>query len=211
MEPGTVVLRARAVSVLRSEPAVPVHPTTSPAPQAHPAEALDVVLTGRPDDEAEFVAFVRSARDPLFRMAYLLCGDPYRADDLVQQTFERTWRTWDSARRGEPMTWARRILANLRIDTWRRTRREVLTDAPPETADPAAPAREGSVDGRDAVVRALLALPVKQRRIVVLRHLLDLSEEEVAAELGIPVGTVKSGASRALARLRETLSTQETR
>lgn len=172
---------------------------------------MEVVLTGAPDPAAEFVAFVRAARDPLFRMAYLLSGDPHRADDLVQQTFERTWRTWAQARRGDPMTWARRILANLRVDTWRRTRREVLTDAPPERADPSGPAREGSVDGRDAVVRALLALPLKQRRIVVLRHLLDLSEEEVAAELGIPVGTVKSGASRALVRLRETLGTQETR
>ncbi len=55
---------------------------------------------------------------------------------------------------------------------------------------------------RDAVVRALLLLPVKQRRIVVLRHLLDMSEADVAAELGLPIGTVKSTSSRALAQLR---------
>lgn len=62
-----------------------------------------------------------------------------------------------------------------------------------------------AVDDRDAVVCALLALPVRQRRVVVLRHLLDLSENEVAAELGMPVGTVKSTASRGLARLRTLL------
>ncbi|MCR6490873.1 RNA polymerase sigma factor [Cellulomonas sp. P24] len=79
----------------------------------------------------------------------------------------------------------------------------------PRSTWPTTPARSGRVDSRDAVVRALLALPVKQRRIVVMRHLLELSEDEVAAELGIPVGTVKSTASRALARLRATVGTSE--
>ena len=106
--------------------------------------------------------------------------------------------------------WSRRILANLRIDTWRRTRREVLTGTDPQIVDGAR--GERTVDGRDAVVRALLTLPVAQRRVVVLRHLLELSEAEVAAELGIPIGTVKSQASRALARLRESVgAAKETR
>lgn len=162
-----------------------------------------VAVTAGSSFEDEFVAFVAVARDPLFRTAYLLCGDRHRAEDLTQQTFEKTWRTWRRARLGDPLVWARRILANQRIDSWRRTRREVLTgweqpDAP--TGSPTA-----SVDDRDAVVRALLLLPVKQRRVVVLRHLLDLTEAEVAAELGIPVGTVKSSAARGLAQLRRTL------
>ncbi len=58
------------------------------------------------------------------------------------------------------------------------------------------------IEDRDRVVRALLALPVKQRRVVLLRYVLDRSEAETAAELGIAVGTVKSTGSRALARLR---------
>ena len=58
------------------------------------------------------------------------------------------------------------------------------------------------VEDRDRIVRALLALPVKQRRVVLLRYVLDRSEAETAAELGIAVGTVKSTGSRALARLR---------
>lgn len=170
-------------------------------------ESVAVVLDPGSSHEQEFVAFVRSAKDPLFRMAYLLCGDQHRAEDLVQQTFERTWRSWRSARNGDPLAWSRRILANLRIDTWRRTRREVLTGTDLQTVDGAL--GERAVDGRDAVVRALLTLPVKQRRVVVLRHLLELSEAEVAAELDIPIGTVKSTASRALARLRETIGTAE--
>jgi len=165
---------------------------------------IEILLADGVTFEREFAEFFRVAKDPLYRMAYLLSGDPHRAEDLVQQTFERTWRSWRSARRDDPLVWARRILANLRVDTWRRTRREVLTGI---DADAATESGEGVVDGRDAVVRALLTLPVKQRRIVVLRNLLELSEAEVAAELGVSVGTVKSTASRALARLRKTMDT----
>ncbi|MCL1870075.1 MAG: SigE family RNA polymerase sigma factor [Promicromonosporaceae bacterium] len=171
---------------------------------------VDVVLT-HADRNAEFTAFMHAAHEPLHRMAYLLCGDPHRADELTQQTFERTYRAWSRARQGDPLAYARKVLANLRVDGWRRTRREVLAgpDDLPEGPDDGAPGRPrpatAAVDDRDAVVRALLLLPLRQRRVVVLRHLLDLSEAEVAAELGVPVGTVKSSASRGLAHLRAIL------
>ena len=166
----------------------------------------------RASRNAEFTAFMEQAVGPLHRMAYLLCGDQHRAEELTQQTFERTYRAWSKARDGDPLVYARRVLANLRVDTWRRTRREVLSG--PEDlqghAEGDRPARAGgppsrAVDDRDVIVRALLQLPLKQRRVVVMRHLLDLSETEVSAELGIPVGTVKSTSSRALARLRTSL------
>ncbi|MFC4631734.1 SigE family RNA polymerase sigma factor [Promicromonospora alba] len=159
----------------------------------------------------EFTAFMREARDPLHRMAFLLSGDAHRAEELTQQTFERCYRHWHKARAGDPLVYARRVLANLRIDAWRRTRREVLTgpdDLPQDdvrVARAAARTPTRTVDDRDAVVRALLRLPLKQRRVVVLRHLLDLSESEVSSELGIPLGTVKSTASRGLAHLRAIL------
>ncbi|MHA7135059.1 SigE family RNA polymerase sigma factor [Oerskovia turbata] len=164
---------------------------------------------------AEFTLFMQEAVGPLHRMAYLLCGDQHRAEELTQQTFERTYRAWSRARDGDPLVYARRILANLRIDTWRRTRREVLSgpeglqghaegDARTRHAPGGDPSSR-AVHDRDLVVRALLQLPLKQRRVVVLRHMLDLSEAEVSAELGIPAGTVKSTASRALARLRTIL------
>lgn len=152
----------------------------------------------------EFVAFVVAAKDPLYRMAYLLCGDHHRAEELTQQTLEKTWRSWRTARDGDPLVYARRILANQRIDNWRRTRREVLTASDHEDGR-AAPDHAQHVADREAVVQALLRLPVRQRRVVVLRHLLDLSEAEVATELDIPVGTVKSSAARGLGRLRAAL------
>nr|WP_076404120.1 SigE family RNA polymerase sigma factor [Cellulosimicrobium aquatile] len=170
-------------------------------------------MVARRTRDEEFTAFVREARDPLHRMAYLLCGDRHRAEELTQHALERTYRAWPRAAQHDPLAYARRVLANLRIDTWRRTRREVLA-GPDELSSAERAARPvgrdggavtAAVDDRDAVVRALLALPVRQRRVVVLRHLLDLSENEVAAELGMPVGTVKSTASRGLARLRTLL------
>lgn len=159
----------------------------------------------------EFTAFMREAKDPLHRMAFLLSGDAHRAEELTQQTFERCYRHWHKARAGDPLVYARRVLANLRIDAWRRTRREVLTGPDELPQDDVRVARAAArmptrtVDDRDAVVRALLRLPLKQRRVVVLRHLLDLSESEVSNELGIPLGTVKSTASRGLAHLRAIL------
>ena len=75
---------------------------------------------------------------------------------------------------------------NLRIDGWRRTRREVLTDPhalPERTAAASDPDRS-----QDEVLRALLALPLKQRRVVVLRYLLDLSESQVAPSSTSPAG-----------------------
>ncbi|WP_460757343.1 SigE family RNA polymerase sigma factor [Myceligenerans cantabricum] len=167
------------------------------------------------DKNTEFTEFMRSARDPLHRMAFLLCGDRHRAEELTQQTFERCYRHWHKARQGEPLAYARRILANLRIDTWRRTRREVLAGPEDLLNEPAASgdgfrgdttrSSTRTVEDRDAVVRALLQLPLKQRRVVVMRHLLDLSETEVAGELDMPLGTVKSTASRGLAQLRTIL------
>lgn len=165
---------------------------------------VEVVVSGRSRD-GEFVAFVAEHGATLRRIATLLSGDPHRAEELLQATLERTYRAWGRARDGDPLAYARRILANLRIDTWRRTRRELLLTGD-QIPDRGQDDRSSEVVLRDELTRALRALPVKQRRVVVLRHLLDMSEAEVAAELGIPRGTVKSAGARGLAGLRQALT-----
>lgn len=162
-------------------------------------ERTTVRVTRSRDDD--FVAFVETAGPYLYRTAYLLAGDSHRAEDLVQTAFERTYRVWDRVRYREPRAYARRILVNQRIDTWRHVRREVI---PGDDHIPAGAAQDGSgeVALRDALVRALARLAPQQRRVVVLRHLLDLSEADVATELGRSVGTVKATNARALERLR---------
>jgi RNA polymerase sigma-70 factor (sigma-E family) len=161
-----------------------------------PLVQVDITRT----KDQEFTAFVRDVGPYLYKTALLLSGDPDRAEELVQATFERSYRSWHKARAGEPRAYARRILINLRIDGWRRTRHEVVAEAVPRGSV------VGPADGvavRDEVMRALSLLPLTQRRVVVLRHLLDLSEEQTARELGIAVGTVKSANARGIARLRD--------
>lgn len=170
--------------------------------------AVDVVVVG--DKEAEFAAFMAGSAPALARTAWLLCGDTHQAEELVQQALMKTYLAWPKARQGEPLAYARRVLANLRIDGWRRRRREVLMAA--ETLPDRGGGGQSPADRhaeRDRLTRALLQLPTKQRRIVVLRHLEGLTEREVADAVGVSVGTVKSTASRGIARLREVLQAQD--
>lgn len=204
MEPRGRPVRAEGVTVVGNGVVVVGGRAARQRMAADGTDVVPVAVRGVTAAE-EFIAFVTAAKDPLYRMAFLLCGDHHRAEELTQQTFEKTWRSWRSAREGDPLAYARRILANQRIDTWRRTRREVLTGLDHDDRDRVADHAD-AIGDREAVVRALLQLPLKQRRVVVLRHLLELSEAEVAAELDMPVGTVKSSAARGLRRLRELLS-----
>lgn len=179
---------------------VSAHGATEPF-GAHPG--IDVRWFGSRDQQ--FEAFVVDVGPYLLRVALLLCGDRNHAEDLVQTTFERTYRSWERARRRDPRAYARKVLVNLRIDRWRGARREVLTS--PETLPQSSmPSHADTADGRNEVVQALAGLPLAQRRVVVLRHLLDLTESETARELAISVGTVKSQNARALARLRTLLT-----
>lgn len=154
----------------------------------------------RSEQEQEFVAFVDAVSPRLLASAWLLTGDPDAAQDLVQEALARLYVRWRRVRGGNPTAYARRVLTNLHTDQWRSRRREVLVAEPGEFAgqDPDA--------GRHVdVVRALQTLPPREREVVVLRHYLDLSEEQTADSLGVSIGTVKSSASRGLGKLREIL------
>lgn len=168
-------------------------------------DVVDVVPVGGgvPGDlDAEFTAFMAEHADALLHTAWLLVGSMDRAEELTQQALVRTYGAWRRAR-VDPLPYARRVLVNLRVDTWRRRRREVLTDDVPEAGAEAA--GHGRAEDRDQLVRALALLTPRQRRVVVLRYLVDLSEADVAADLGVTTGTVKTTASRGLATLRAAL------
>ena len=156
------------------------------------------------DPEQEFRAFVASTQKTLLRVALGLTLDRGHAEDLVQTAYLRTYARWARLRDEDPAAYARRIVVNEHTDRWRRQKgRESLTETPPEVAsydanhdDPSAVAE------RDAVLRALAELPVRERKVVVLRYLADLSEADTAALLDLPLGTVKSVTHRAVAKLR---------
>ncbi|MFE0400547.1 SigE family RNA polymerase sigma factor [Streptomyces nigra] len=152
--------------------------------------------------EAQFQEFVRARWSHLVRTAYLLTGDAHHAEDLTQTALAKAYRAWRRVSRADsPEAYVRRMLVSCNSDRFRKRRvRESLTDAPPDRAG----RDEGyaGVDERGALLGALAQLPPRQRAVVVMRYWEDLSEAEVAELLGCSVGTVKSQASKGLAKLR---------
>ncbi len=152
----------------------------------------------RRDEFREFVA----ARSPaLTRTAFLLTGDWQLAEDLLQTALMRCYGHW--SRIDVPEAYVRRAMVTAVVG-WRRRRwhGELPTAAMPDQAT----ADEDVADLvclRADLLRLLHDLGPRQRAVLVLRFYEDLSESEVAAMLGVSVGTVKSQTSRALARLRE--------
>ncbi len=143
----------------------------------------------------------------LLRTARSLTNDPGDAEDLLQTALARTYLHWDRITdHGALDGYVRRALVNTRTSQWRRRRvDEFPSETLPEPRGPgAAPADPAELQAtRDAVWRAVLRLPDRQRAIVVLRYYEDLSEARTAEMLGVSVGTVKSALSRALVKLRK--------
>jgi RNA polymerase sigma-70 factor (sigma-E family) len=161
-------------------------------------------------DRVGFERFVAEHGDRLLHAAYALCGDWQHAEDLVQQALTALARHW-SAVGDNPAGYAYRCLTRANIDRWRvlRRRPEVLLD-PQDLANFAPLITPPASEDQLVVLTALQRLPRRQRAIVVLRYLEDLSELDTAAVLGISVGAVKSGAARGLARLRAEQSSRLT-
>jgi len=156
---------------------------------------------------ADFDRFVADSSDTLLRTAYLIVWDLGEAEDLVQETLFEVARRWPRIRRMEhPIAYARRILVNRALSgSARRTRRREELIAPMPADRAAESAGAGDIDGQDELMSALAALPPRQRAVLVLRYFLDLPEAEVAAALKCSLGTVKSTASRGLARLEQAM------
>ena len=154
--------------------------------------------------DAAFSDFVAARQTHLRRIAYALCGDWHRADDLLQTALTKLYVAWPRIRHeGGEEAYVRQIMVRANIDESRRPwRRERPTDALPDTAVEAGTA----VEERSALFEALQDLPTQQRKVVVLRHWLGLSVRETAAELQLSEGTVKSHSSRGLAALEVVLA-----
>ena len=164
--------------------------------------------------DAGYVEFVEARQATLRRIAYAVCRDDARAEDVLQEALVKLYLAWSRVQgTGREEAYARRIIVNADLDQrgehagfaerrrpWHRRRSGV----PIELLDE--PARTGaSTEDRMQLLTEVRALPPMQRRTVVLRYWLGMSVEETAAELSISTGTVKSHASRGLAALRERL------
>jgi RNA polymerase sigma-70 factor (sigma-E family) len=151
------------------------------------------------DGRASFEAWARARQQGLVRSAYLLTGDLGRAEDLVQEALIKAATRWDTLRHGNPDAWVRTVVYRDHVSWWRRHRRETVLEHAPGSATTAAAGESG------LMLRAALArLTQRQRAVVLLRYVEDLTAQQAADVLGVTVGTVKKQTSIALARLRET-------
>jgi RNA polymerase sigma-70 factor (sigma-E family) len=136
--------------------------------------------------EAAFTEFVRGRWSTLVRLGYGLTGDQRRAENLARAALAKAYASWPRViRDGGPDVYVRRSILTASHGRFRRRR-----------------ARTPEQDDRPALLTALLRLPSGQRSVVLLRYWMDMTEAEVAEALGCSVGSVKSQASRALAKLR---------
>jgi RNA polymerase sigma-70 factor (sigma-E family) len=166
------------------------------------APLLDLSSTVPP---RTFTSYVRERRPVLLRTARALTPNPTDAEDLLQTALAKTYVAWERIEdHGALDGYVRRALLNTRTSLWRKRRVEEFScDQLPEPDPAPAPDPAERATMRDAMWRAVLGLPARQRAMVVLRYYEDLSEARTAEVMGVSVGTVKSAVSRALAKLRE--------
>src|SRR5580693_8382318 len=149
-------------------------------------------------DRMAFGEYVRSRSHVLLRAAQSMTGNRTDAEDLVQATLVKAYQSWDRIDDQAALdTYVRRVMVNTHISGWRRRRVDENPDEP--VADDAT----WDSDMRDIVQRAIDRLPRQMRAAVMLRYYDDMTEPEVAAALGVSVGTVKSTVARAVAKLRK--------
>lgn len=161
----------------------------------------------RAEDEALILACIPSLR----RYARGLTGDPHRADDLVQDTLERAWSRYSRwQRRGELRAWMFGIMHNHFIDDVRASNRRAEQTAPGELPD--APVRATQTDHLEVrdLDRCLQALPAEQREVLLLICVEDLSYQDTARILDVPMGTVMSRLSRAREKLGALMQARDT-
>jgi RNA polymerase sigma-70 factor (sigma-E family) len=154
----------------------------------------------------EFEELVSTRGTALVRFALMLCGDPDRAQDLVQSVLVRVYRRWSRvASADRPEAYVKTMIVNEHLSWWRRrTNREL-----PVAEQPAGSIDDSSAGhaSRDAAWDLLGRLGKRQRAVLVLRYYEDMTDEQIAVVLGCTASTVRSNASRALATLRALVPT----
>ena len=155
------------------------------------------------EDRVAFDDYVRLRGHALLRAAQSLTGNRADAEDLLQATLVKAYQSWERVDDSAALdSYVRRVMANTHISRWRKRRvEEYPTDEVPDS--PSAEDAAGDSDLHDVVQRALDRLPRQMRAAVMLRFYDDMTEPEVAAAMGVTVGTVKSTVARAVAKLRD--------
>jgi len=155
--------------------------------------------------DVTFEEFVHSRGAALVRFARLLTGDEHRADDLVQEVLAKAFVQWRRVSAAErPDVYVRRMLVNANSSWWRRRSSGEITVAEPTPTTAAAAGEDigTEIAARDELWRMVLALPIRQRAVLVLRYYEDLDDVAIAEILGCSTITVRTTALRGLNTLR---------
>lgn len=173
-----------------------------------------LVEQARGGDSDAFEAIVRSRIDAVYRLSLAILGDEADARDATQETFVAAWRRIASLRDVDRFdAWLQRIAVNAARMTLRGRRRRLVREIP--SADMNAVAgpvpQERPPSDADRLGAAMARLSSDQRTLLALHHLEDRGLEEIAAVLGIPIGTVKSRLFTARRALENALSTEAER
>jgi RNA polymerase sigma-70 factor (sigma-E family) len=162
------------------------------------------VLSVRKEGAVTFEEFARAEMPALARFAGALTGDRYLAEDMLSDALVKVARRWRRiSSLDDPVAYVRRVLVTTYLDDRRKAqRRRTDPSAEIEALDRPVPDLADAVVDRAEVARLLAALPPQQKAAVVLRYLLDESDEQIADALGCSTGTVRSHLSRARATLR---------
>lgn len=176
---------------------------TAPPSENDREEAALLIAVGRGDRDRALPELYRRYERRLYGLGIRLLGDQGLAEELVQETFIRIWRTADrfDPERGTVAAFVLAIARRLAIDLWRRPSSRPVQ---PEK-EPPAQAVDETIDHlllQMTVREALDSLPAAHREVIELSYHSDLTQAEVARRLGIPLGTVKSRAYHALRAFR---------
>jgi len=179
----------------------------TPPPSGPVCAGASTVATGPAPYAAypSFTSYVRARGPVLLRTARSLTANHSDAEDLLQTALAKTFVAWERIEDHRALDgYVRRALLNTRTSQWRKRKVDEFAceELPEPAGTPAADPAERQVL-HDAMWRAVMKLPDRQRAMVVLRYYEDLSEAQTAEVLGVSVGTVKSAVSRALGKLRE--------
>jgi RNA polymerase sigma-70 factor (ECF subfamily) len=162
-----------------------------------------LVERARGGDHDAFTELARGAVTRLDRAARLILRDPELARDAVQEALIRAWRDFPGLRDPERFdAWLHRLTVNSCLDLARRRRRRVMEVELDSIDMPTVTDHAGALADREVVDAAMRRLDENGRAIVVLHYFLGMPLTDVAATLGVPIGTVKSRLHRALGEMR---------
>lgn len=182
-----------------------------------PDPSLDLVRAAKAGDQAAFARIVGEYQRAVFAIAYRMTYDGAAAEDLTQEVFLRVWRKLDTFRLGEPLKpWLLRVATRVCINALKKRRPAPMPTVGDEddqgeplevpSALPDASEAAAKAEVATHLERAIAELPDDYRLVVTLRHVEELSYEEIAAALDLPLGTVKVRLFRARERLRRSLA-----